>query len=38
MANDQIPMEIAALRAALDKKIRLQSTFLIGHWTLVIGH
>jgi hypothetical protein len=36
MANDQIPTVIAAVRAALDKKMTLQSTFLIGHWKLVI--
>jgi hypothetical protein len=38
MTNDQIPMLVAALRAALDKKMTPLGTFLIGHWTLVIGH
>jgi len=32
-------MVVVALRAALDKKkMTLHSTFLIGHWSLVIGH
>jgi len=31
-------MVVAALRAALDKTMTLESTFLIGHWSLVIGH
>jgi hypothetical protein len=31
-------MVVAALRAALDKKMTALGIFLIGHWTLVIGH
>jgi hypothetical protein len=38
MTNDQIPMMVAALRAALSKKMMARSASVIGHWLLDIGH